>query len=48
MIRESWAQQTACAECGKETHLTGGLCHACAVAMGYAEKEDAPTTTANQ
>jgi len=41
MIRESWAVQTECAECGKERHLTGGLCQPCRVSMGYASsKED--------
>lgn len=29
MIRESWAVQTECAECGKDTYLTGGLCRGC-------------------
>lgn len=40
MTWESWARQTECAECGSETHLTGGLCRTCAEAMGYLPKED--------
>lgn len=41
MIRESWAVQTECAECGKERRLTGGLCLPCWESMGYApSKED--------
>ena len=39
MIRESWAIQTNCAECDTDKQLTGGLCHACRVSMGY-EKEE--------
>lgn len=40
-MRESWAGQPECAECGKERHLTGGLCTACAQSLGYATPEDA-------
>ena len=40
MIRESWAVQTNCAECDTDTQLTSGLCHSCAVSMGYATVEE--------
>ena len=40
MIRESWAVQTECAECGKDTYLTGGLCRGCSESMGYTTSEE--------
>jgi hypothetical protein len=40
MIREPWAIQTNCAECDKEAYLKGGLCHGCAVSMGYEIEEE--------
>jgi hypothetical protein len=40
MIRESWAVQTECAECGKERRLTGGLCLPCSESMGYSSNEE--------
>ena len=36
----SWAVQTDCAECGKDTYLMGGLCRICSESMGYTTPEE--------